>query len=242
MSQSAFRNTTWVDDSGVQHEQTFLYTDGTMDRKNPTRPAHKGIKTILEERGLWRDQTIAGKFITLPETPPLAEGEFGPSRPAGTRLWQPGNKMLLNEALDLLQHQPDFVAQSKKNWITEIIEKHGHIAVFGAKFHPELAPIEYFWGQMKKYTRSHCDYDIATLRRTLPEAIASVSVTVIRRHYAHVRRYMRAYGSGKLSLEQIEWAMRKYSSHRRAKEPRDTLDDEFLTPEWFADMPVKLRS
>jgi hypothetical protein len=242
MVQTAFRNTVWKDSSGTAHVQSFLYTDGTMDHKDPTRPAHKGIKTILEERGLWREQTIPGHFVRLKATGALAVGEEGPTIQPGTRVWQPGNRMLLEEALQVLEQQPDFVAQSKKNWVTEIVEQYGHIAVFGAKFHPELAAIEYFWGQTKKYLRRHCDYTFDTLRRALPEAIASVTVTTIRRHYAHVRRYMRAYADHTLSLEQIEWAMRKYSSHRRAKEPPATLDDEFLTPAWFADMPPKLRA
>lgn len=125
--------------------------------------------------------------------------------------------------------------------MTEIVESFGHIAIFNAKFHPELAPIEYFWGQMKKYLRCHCDYTMATLRTSLPTAIASVSLSTVRRHFAHVRRYMMAYSTGGLTLSQIEWAMRKYSSHRRAKEPPADLDDQFLTVAWFADMPAKLR-
>jgi hypothetical protein len=105
-----------------------------------------------------------------------------------------------------------------------------HIAVFGAAFHPELAAIEYFWGQMKKHLRRHYDYSIETLRRELPVAIASVTTTTVRRYYSHVRRYMQAYASNNLSLAQIEWAMLKYSSHRRAKEPPVDLDEQFLPP------------
>lgn len=240
MAQTAFRNTRWQDGGGIWHEQSFLYTDGTMDNKVPTRPAHKGIQTILTERGLWRKQTIRGRHVPVPPTEPLALGVEGPSVPAGTTRFIKGDGMLLDEALLLLSQQPDFVAQSKKNWITEIVESYGHIAVFGPKFHPELAVIEYFWGQMKKYLRSRCDYKLESLRRLLPEAIASVSLTTIRRYFAHVRRYMRAYANDSLSLCQIEWAMRKYSSHRRAKEPPADVDDTFLTPAWFEDMPEKL--
>ena len=69
--------------------------------------------------------------------------------------------------------------------------------------------------------------------------IASVSLTVIRRFYAHVRRYTSAYAQGKLSLAEIEWAMRKYTSHRRAKDPTADLDNQSLMPEWFCDMPAK---
>ena len=85
-----------------------------------------------------------------------------------------------------------------------------------------------------------------TLRCELPNAIASVTLPTptIRWYYAHVRRYMRAYctKNNTFSLAQIEWAMRKYSSHRRAKEPPADLDAMFLTREWFEDMPAKYYS
>ena len=53
---------------------------------------------------------------------------------------------------------------------------------------------------------------------------------------------MQAYARNNLSLAEIEWAMRKYSSHRRAKEPPAGLDEQFLTPAFFDDMPVKLKT
>ena len=130
--------------------------------------------------------------------------------------------------------------QMKKNWITEVVESSGNITIFGPKFHPELAFIKYFWSQMKKYLRCRCDYSLESLRKLLPEAIVSVSQTTIR-YFAHVHRYMKAYSDDSLSLCQIEWAMRKYSSHRRAKEPPADLDTQFLTPKWFDDMPFKVR-
>ena len=96
-------------------------------------------------------------------------------------------------------------------------------------------------GAELNYLRSRCDYSLETLRRELPALIASVSLTVIRRFYAHVRCYSSAYAQGKfkLSLAEIEWAMRKYTSHRRAKDPPADLDTQSLMPEWFCNMPAK---
>jgi len=54
--------------------------------------------------------------------------------------------------------------------------------------------------------------------------------------------YMKAYSDGTLQPHQVEWAMKKYSSHRRLRE-RDPIldaerDSEFLTPNFMIGMPV----
>jgi len=61
----------------------------------------------------------------------------------------------------------------------------------------------------------------------------------LRRHFAHVERYMDAYDVGTLTLAQVEWAMHKYTSHRRAL-AIDYTDDAFekLNTNWLS--PVTL--
>ena len=140
-----------------------------------------------------------------------------------------------------MDQQPDFVEQRLHNWIAETVESFGYVAIFGPKFHPELAHIELYWGEVKRYLRHRCDYSMETLRTNIPIALNSVPTATFRRHYAHVIRYMRAYSDNSLSLAQIEWAMRKYTSHRRAKEPTADLDARFLGKEWFTDLPESLR-
>jgi hypothetical protein len=196
--------------------------------------SHKGIKEILEERGLWREAAS----LRVPKSH-VRKGYEGPSSPGVTILLQ--EKMHLDEARILLKSQPDFQAQLRKNWIQETVEKYGHIAIFGPKFHPELSAIEYFWGEAKRYARSHCDYSWEGLQATVPDALSSVSLGTIRRQFEHVQRYMQAYRYDTLSNPQVEWAMRKYTSHRRAKDVKqDELDEEFLTPSFMTDMPLLL--
>ena len=97
-----------------------------------------------------------------------------------------------------------------------------------------------FWGECKRYTRANCDYSMEGLRATVPLALAAVTPATIHRHFEHVWRYMRAYQLGTLSNCQVEWAMRKYSSHRRAKEPSPTLDADFLSAAFLAEMPASI--
>jgi hypothetical protein len=188
------------------------------------------------ERGLWREKGV----YAMPEIPQLPLGFKGPCRPKGARVKL--GKMTLAEARPLLASQPDFAAQNGRFWVTETCAHYGAEAVFNAKFHCELSAIEYFWGSSKAHTRAHCDYTLAGLRVAVPKAMNSVSIETQRRHFAHVIRYMHAYRNGTLNCAQVEWCMRKYTSHRRVKVPTATLDDDFLTPNFLEDMPVALQS
>jgi hypothetical protein len=98
-----------------------------------------------------------------------------------------------------------------------------------------------FWGCAKKYTRAHCDYSLEGLVQTVPLALASVSLCTIRRQFEHVARYMKAYRMNALSTSQVEWAMRKYTSHRRIKDADIALlEKEFLTPAFLQIVPKDL--
>jgi hypothetical protein len=233
---AAFRNTTFTR-GGVTHTQTFTFGEGEELQ-------HKGICTILKERGMWRDQSdrIPTRWTRKDCSAAKVDHDAGVSGPQLCTSYCKQEKMLLEEALALLASQPDFVEQQKHNWITETVEHYGHVAVFGPKFHPELAPIELFWGDTKKHLKARCDYTLPTLKLHLPQALASVPPAHFRRYFAHVARYMRAYADSKLSLAQIEWAMRKYTSHRRAKDAPADLDAQFLGSTWFADLPESLKT
>lgn len=234
----AFRNTTFTGPDGAEHTQIFTYTDATGAL------CHKGIKSILVERRLWREASEVIKTrYTLQKfnAHKFVDHEKGVRGPNIACTYRLHTEMHLEEARELLASQPDFVAQRSRNWITETVERHGHLAIFGPKFHPELAAIELLWGGMKKYLKKHCDYTVKTLKENIPKALDSISKTEIRRYFAHVARYMRAYATESLSLPQIEWSMRKYTSHRRAKESIPALDARFLQGDWFTDMPETLK-
>jgi hypothetical protein len=143
---------------------------------------HKGLCSILTERGLWRPS------LKLPE------------------------------ARKLLQEQPDFLEQ--KEWLQETVCSHEDCIIdYYPKYHCEFNFIELYWGEAKRFSRRHCDYSFTGLQRVVPEALRSVSLALIRRYARKCFRYMDAYrphGQGfHLSTKQVEYAMKRYSSHRR---------------------------
>ena len=161
--------------------------------------------------------------------------------------------MSLPECVDLLKLQPDFAAQVGRTWLHEVCAKAGVTCLFGVRFHPELSAIEYFWGECKRYTRRMCDYTLASLRKTVPDALALVGglsgdaatkqarIGTIRRHFAHVIRYLDAYEINTLTPAQVEWCMHRYTSHRRTRDcDVEALEREWLSPTTRATMPANI--
>ena len=76
------------------------------------------------------------------------------------------------------------------------------------KFHCELNPIERVWGQAKRYSRAYTNFTMPGLKRILPQALDSVSVTSIRKYFRKAHDYEKA---GK----EVENVVKRYKSHRR---------------------------
>jgi hypothetical protein len=177
---------------GSPHTMTFMDADGI------TKP--KGIRRILEERGLW----IQG---LVKQCDACKSHVFDPTKPQCC-------------AVRILSQQSDFASQ--KNHLQEIIEAAGHMCIFYPKFHCELNFIESFWGDAKRYSRLHCDYTFKSLKEIVPRALESVTLTKIRRFARRSIRYMSAYEQG-LSGKAAVFAVKKYRSHRRV--PATVLEE-----------------
>ena len=84
--------------------------------------------------------------------------------------------------------------------------------VFIPKFYCELNPIECVWSQSKRYTRAHCDYTIASLRRSIPEGLKSVSKENIANYVRRCHNYMFAYLEGSAVGAELEERLKFYKS------------------------------
>jgi hypothetical protein len=148
------------------------------------RLTQKGVRRILEERGLW-DR----------ENPPK-----------------------LAAAKELLSSQPDFKEQME--WVAETVTKEGHLLIYLPKFHCELNCIEHLWCSAKAFARKNCTYSFPALKLIVPQALESVTLETYRRQHQRCERHMHAYimrseSDTGLSFEQAQFAVKKYSSHRR---------------------------
>lgn len=163
-------------------QQDMVLPDGTP----------KGLRLVLQERGLWREGLLA-------DCEHCKSGNVDAERRDCC-------------ARRIMVLQPDFLSQ--RPLLQEVIEERGHQVIFYPKFHCELNFIEMYWGAVKRYARSHCDYTWRGLKAVLPAALDSVSQTTIRRFARKSWRYMDAYRSG-LRGRAAEHAVKKYRSHRR---------------------------
>jgi transposase len=179
------------------HPQSMVFPLDHPDKTLRGQP--KGLKKVLEERSLWPKEGLRACCM---------EGKKKQKK----KICKPNATNCCAEKVMSLQ--PDFLSQ--KSLIAEVVEAAGHKCIFYPKFHPELNYIEYFWAEVKRFTREKCDYSWAGLKRTLPIALASVDVVKIRKLARRAKRYMDSYRKN-LSYQEAEYAEKKYRSHRRTR-------------------------
>lgn len=88
----------------------------------------------------------------------------------------------------ILSEHEDF--KNAKPRVIKFMESKGYTALFLPKFHPELNPIEWVWGQAKRYSKAHCNYSLPSLRKVLNPALDSVTLDNIQKFHRKARDYM----------------------------------------------------
>jgi transposase len=102
---------------------------------------------------------------------------------------------------------------AQRSALEEVIFEAGHKCIFYPKFHCELNYIERYWGAAKRYARENCNYSWSGLQCTVPAALESVNIIMIRKFARKAWRYMDLYRKG-ITGKLAEYAAKKYKSHR----------------------------
>ncbi|CAM9935729.1 unnamed protein product, partial [Heterosigma akashiwo] len=173
--------------AGEFQSMYFQEGDAPPDGAMLATPTLKGMKYILQERGLYVEGMTKNG---------------GKERVA---------ELSMKEAIG---KWPEF--QNQKSKLHEVVEARGHVCLFTPKYHCETVPIERVWCKSKYYLRQHCEYTWASLKTKIPVSLSPevISPLTLARYYRKTCDYMRAYRAGENGPAALT-AVKKYSSHRR---------------------------
>ena len=158
----------------------------------------------------WQSIGVKGLKVVLEERGLLQKGWFHP------------------ELLEALQKCSDFAKKDliERAHVTAQMEEYGYIALFGVKYHAELAHIERKWMMLKRAIRQKLDGKLPTLKRLLKDAWPEYTVHDARKAARHCRDTMRAYMKlGGTDLEDMRAEELKMKGHRRVF---DSVTDMFI--------------
>lgn len=213
--QPEMHDTMWGD--GIKQSMVFKEGDTDwvtglpIDRELIGKP--KGMKRVLQERGLWRDKLkkqcgrekkkkSSFEERVFEETMEQYQARVADRCEAGKDCC----------ALRILEAQDDF--RGEVSLLETTVLQAGHEVIFYPKFHCELNYIEFYWAALKRYTRDNCKYSFPELESTVREGMDSVGLKSIRRFAMRSKRWMLAYMNG-LTEEQRRYTGHVYRSHRR---------------------------
>ena len=110
--------------------------------------------------------------------------------------------------------------------VTKQMADRGHLAVFGVKYHAELAWIERKWMELKRRIRRRLNGKLATLKSLLISEFSEYSIQDARKAARHCRETMRAYqisGADPASLQRLKLEEVQMKGHRRVFDAADGL-------------------
>jgi len=123
------------------------------------------------------------------------------------------------------------LAFPQSNRQAQVVEEAGDVCHFLPKFHPEMNPIEYFWGWTKRYFRKHSNGNFQKGKALLQEALDACPLVTIQRFFRRVQRYMSVYKLGATGIS-AEYAVKKYKSHHGvSQKDLDAADEERIAKE-----------
>ena len=148
----------------------------------------KGIKRILQERGLWYEGL---KKQCAREKKGGAPSDLGITQSFDERQFHEVVEEYEIRTADHCDAGKDYCAsrirKAQPNFANEIflleqaVREAGHQVAFYPKFHCELNYVEYFWAAVKRYTRENCSYSFQELESRVLAGLDSISFLTIHR-------------------------------------------------------------
>jgi len=188
----------------VVHEMHTINGDGVI--------VQKGRKTILTERNKFKNS--AGKDLKN-----ICKCCKSNTR-ASFNLKCEKDGLYFDEkccAKYVLSQETDFLEQLE--WLESEVVKLGFKIIFYPKYHCELNFIEKIWGFLKCYHRRICNYsyqDLINEDRGLANTMLHIlPISTVRKFSRHCFRFMDAYRQPGLEGPLADYAMKRYSSHRK---------------------------
>ena len=135
-------------------------------------------------------------------------------------------RMVQQQMIQELQKCDDFKIkwEGDRAFITEFMDSRGHKALFGVKYHAELAWIERVWMWEKQLIRPRLDGTLPTLTKLLSKAHSSYKLHDCWKAARHCRDTMHAYqilAEQNLDLDAVEGVQKQYKGHRCAIDGAD---------------------
>ncbi|KXN82145.1 hypothetical protein AN958_03160, partial [Leucoagaricus sp. SymC.cos] len=185
------------------------YLDNILNHEIP-----KGLIDYFESEIVSRtQQKVVGK-ISLRTDEMTAQANDGMKY----GWYENGEQLLKKKGAGRGIHQSDVICATV-GWMKDASETLEYGKAHEGYWNGELFVKQYFWACVKWYLREHCDYTFTTLKENMPNALASVSVTLIRKWQNRMFRWVDAYHSGldaqEAQLHVRAFSSRRYKSHRR---------------------------
>jgi hypothetical protein len=109
--------------------------------------------------------------------------------------------------------------------------------IFFPKYHCELNYIEVVWGYLKTKLRKECTFSFSDLCEKIENELEAIPKKFIRRIERFCFRFMDGYRHG-LKGPLLDYAMRKYSSHRKFPFAENAALIQQVTEEYMMKKPI----
>ena len=185
--------------------------DVLIQRTTECRPGCKECKAVAESSTDPNLQTVGYKGLKI------VLSERG--------LFKKG--MVQADCVAALEKCEDFAAKSlaDRAYVTEYFAKHGHQALFGAKYHAELMWIERKWMHLKRLIRGDLDGGLPRLKLLLRKHFRGFTCLDACKAGRHCRTTMHAYQklSDGATLDALTREEKKMKGHRRVIDASDNV-------------------